>query len=225
MDNEFWLAKWQRDEIGFHLNQVNPNLLEYWPALDMPAMPTVLVPLCGKSEDVLWLRQQGCSVIGIELSEIAIQALVEQCRILLNIELYRTEDAGLISYQGDGIVLIQGDIFSVTADQIGPVDWVYDRAAVIAMPAGMRADYAQQVMQLSQYASQLLISLEYDQAVAGGPPFSVTQDDLEDLYAATGRLTLTCLGRAERIDEEPRFKSKGLTSLVEAGYQLSFARS
>ena len=59
MHSDFWHDKWERMEIGFHLNEVNKILLKYWPTLNVVPGSTVLVPLCGKTLDLVWLRSQG----------------------------------------------------------------------------------------------------------------------------------------------------------------------
>ena len=78
MKAEFWLQRWQNSEIGFHRDEVNPNLLEYIDALGLKTGDSVLVPLCGKSKDMVWLAQRGVNVVGVELSEIAIAAFFEE---------------------------------------------------------------------------------------------------------------------------------------------------
>lgn len=36
MDHEFWHARWERKEIGFHQESVNHYLHEHWPDLTGP---------------------------------------------------------------------------------------------------------------------------------------------------------------------------------------------
>ena len=50
-DQEFWHNKWAENKIGFHLEDVNPLLIEYWETLSIERQHSVLVPLCGKTED------------------------------------------------------------------------------------------------------------------------------------------------------------------------------
>jgi thiopurine S-methyltransferase len=69
MQPEFWHKRWASNQIGFHLPQVNPYLQRFWPALGLEEGSRVLVPLCGKSLDLLWLAHQGHEVLGVELSE------------------------------------------------------------------------------------------------------------------------------------------------------------
>ncbi|MDR2214774.1 MAG: hypothetical protein LBE59_02910, partial [Nevskiaceae bacterium] len=55
MDAEYWLQRWREDQIDFHRDSVMPLLEQHWDALALPAGSHVLVPLAGKSLDMLWL--------------------------------------------------------------------------------------------------------------------------------------------------------------------------
>ena len=48
----------------------------------------------------------------------------------------------------------------------------------------MRADYSAQIVKLSNHAPQLLITLNYDQSKKDGPPFSISQQQLQQYYDA-----------------------------------------
>ena len=62
MEPDFWHQRWQQNQIGFHQSEVNPYLRKYWQALAIAAPARILVPLCGKSLDLLWLAEQGYQV-------------------------------------------------------------------------------------------------------------------------------------------------------------------
>ncbi len=74
MHKDFWQERWAHNEIGFHLDDVHPGMRRHWPRLALPDGATVLVPLCGKSLDLAWLAGQGFNVVGVELSEKAVEA-------------------------------------------------------------------------------------------------------------------------------------------------------
>ena len=89
MDEQFWQARWAENQIGFHQRETNPYLERYWSQLQLPAGCQVLVPLCGKTLDMLWLAAQGHRVLGVELAERAVEdffaltsADVADCRAL-----------------------------------------------------------------------------------------------------------------------------------------------
>src|SRR5450830_150029 len=78
MDSQFWRERWARNQIGFHLPEVNPYLQRHWPLLALAQGAKVLVPLCGKSLDLVWLASQGHRVLGVELSEQAVDAFFSE---------------------------------------------------------------------------------------------------------------------------------------------------
>ena len=74
-DNELWQQSWRDRKTDFHQKIVSPHLVRFWSSLGLAASDRVFVPLCGKSLDLLWLAQQGHTVIGVELSPLAARAL------------------------------------------------------------------------------------------------------------------------------------------------------
>lgn len=82
MQSEFWLERWERGEIGFHLDDINPYLRQYWPQMQLAVGSRVLVPLCGKSLDLMWLRDQGYRVAGVELSRQAVEAFFREAGLV-----------------------------------------------------------------------------------------------------------------------------------------------
>lgn len=214
MDKDFWLERWNNNEIGFHQASINTHLQRFWPALKVPAKGHVFVPLAGKTLDMLWLAGQGHRVTGIEISELAVQAFFEENG--LSPRQSRMGDA--IAWQQDEITLICGDFFKLAPRQLGPVDAVFDRASLIALPAEMRPQYAAHLRQLAPIAPVLLVTLDYPQDEMDGPPFSVTPAEVESLYADTHRIE-----PQEGVDvlaENPRFRDRGLTQLFERVYLL-----
>ncbi len=73
MEPAFWHKRWADNQIGFHQGQVNSYLQTHWPALGLETGSRVLVPLCGKSLDLVWLAGQGYRVLGVELSRRAVE--------------------------------------------------------------------------------------------------------------------------------------------------------
>ena len=187
MNPEFWQARWQEKRIGFNQPEVNPILIKYFADLNLPIGSRVLVPLCGKSIDMIWLAAQGYDVIGIELVESAVQEFFIDQDIAYTITEH-DKHLNIKCYQGkileQRITLWVADIFALNSDDIGHVDAVYDRAALIAMPAELRTQYSQQVINLSHNASQLLLTLNYDQNERAGPPFSISLEQIQQYYSA-----------------------------------------
>ena len=198
MNPEFWQKRWQEGRIGFNQSAVNPLLTEYIDHLDLAAGNRVFVPLCGKSIDMVWLATQGYDVVGVELVETAVQEFFAEQDIVPTVHKHTTTST-LKYYQGQlsgqTITLWVADIFALTPKDIGPIDAVYDKAALIALPADMRVRYSEQVRKLSSDTSkvdganneitpQLLLTLNYDQRKKNGPPFSINANQLEQYYSA-----------------------------------------
>ncbi|PLT22113.1 thiopurine S-methyltransferase [Psychrobacter sp. MES7-P7E] len=198
MNPEFWQKRWQEGRIGFNQSAVNPLLTEYIDHLDLAAGNRVFVPLCGKSIDMVWLATQGYDVVGVELVETAVQEFFAEQNIEPTV--YQQADNPTMKYyqgqlSGQTITLWVADIFALTFEDIGFIDAVYDKAALIALPDDMRVRYSEQVRKLSSDTSkvnganneitpQLLLTLNYDQRKKNGPPFSINGEQLEQYYSA-----------------------------------------
>lgn len=178
MDAAFWHDKWERNEIGFHLDAVNPLLTQYLDHLNLQTNDCVFLPLCGKTLDIHWLLSQGMQVVGIELHEPAVIALFDALELTPDI----VDSPNLRCYQQGSLQVFVGDIFDLTKETLGSVDAVYDRAAIVALPESIRGDYVQHLIKLSGQANTLLINYEYDQTLMSGPPFSVPNTELTRHY-------------------------------------------
>ena len=220
MEPEFWRQRWQENKIGFHLEEVNPYLIEHWPRLAIKPGARVFVPLCGKSMDMAWLTAQGYEVEAVEVSELAIERFFEE----QGLPYERKEEGQWVAYRsgnGAGSVRIWcGDFFNLEAQQLGPIDVVYDRASLIALPPEMRSQYVQKLLELTGSVPQFLITLSYNQSQMSGPPFSVEHAEVDELYQqAYGNVT----GPSVEIDVLPshgHFAARGLTALKECVYLL-----
>jgi len=186
MDASFWKDKWERGEIAFHEREANPLLVKYFKELSLAKGSPVFVPLCGKTLDIAWLLSHGYRVAGAELSEIAVKQLFEG----LGVEPKISKVGSAQRYRAQNIEIFVGDLFDVTREMLGPVDAIYDRAALVALPKDMCDRYTEHLVQISDTAPQLVIAYEYDQRVIGGPPFSVSHDEVRRHYTDSYDLTL-----------------------------------
>ncbi|MEZ5906174.1 MAG: thiopurine S-methyltransferase [Geminicoccaceae bacterium] len=185
MDEGVWHSRWQRNEIGFHEGVANALLAEHFEAAVGTPGGRVFLPLCGKTHDIGWLLAQGYRVAGAELSRLAVDQLFGELGIAPEV----TNLGKATRCSADGIDIFVGDLFDLTADMLGPVDAVYDRAALVALPATMRGRYAAHLRQVTEAAPQFLISFEYDQSRMDGPPFSVPDAEIRRLYGDHYALT------------------------------------
>ena len=77
------------------------------------------------------------------------------------------------------------DGFNLNRKILGDIDAVFDRAALVALPQGLRRRYVMFLNALCQSKTSIfLISFTYDQSVMQGPPFSVDHNEIAALYSA-----------------------------------------
>ncbi|MNG95932.1 Thiopurine S-methyltransferase [compost metagenome] len=215
MEPAFWQQRWADNQIGFHQAQVNPYLQKYWPTLGLAPGSRVLVPLCGKSLDLAWLAGQGYRVLGVELSRRAVEAFF--CEHGLEAEVQQ-RGAFEVWRSGD-VELWCGDFFALQVEDIGDCAGLYDRAALIALPPQMRVAYMQLLSGLLPTGCQgVVVTLDYDQALLGGPPFSVGDEELRQGFAGW---QVDELEAVEVIEESPKFLQAGVSSLLERVYRFS----
>ncbi len=211
-----WHRHWTRPTPGFHEGRVNRYLQQYLPLFALPPAATIFMPLCGKAVDIRWLAGQGYQVIGVELSAVAIESFFAESA--LNFE--KTEQPHFVRYDAPGITLYQGDFLDLQPQQLAQCALVYDRAAIVAIEDFNRAAYRRKMLQLIPSATpMLLVTLEYDQSRMAGPPFSVPVAEIRSLYQQQYDIEL--LESNEQIDERPRWKEQGLTSLIESALKLT----
>lgn len=215
MDAEFWHERWLKQEIGFHREQVHPQLAAHFNQLSDTARQRMFVPLCGKSVDMIWLCQHGTEVIGSELSALAIEAFAQENALTLT----PTEAGEHTLYTQLGLSLWQGDFFKLTPEQI-QCPGFYDRAALVALPPHMREAYVAQLERvLAPNASGLVITFEYDSAEMSGPPFPVSASDIQSLFATNWHIQR--LSFQDILAEHPGMQARGLTSLQESVWLMT----
>lgn len=215
MEPEFWHERWAVNQIGFHQSEVNPYLVELWPQMKVKPGERVFVPLCGKTIDLHWLLRQGLHVVGAELSEKAVAAWFSESGLTPSIE----ERGGFKVYRHGACEIWCGDFFALRASDIGECSAFYDRAALIALPPEMRWQYVEQLNRLmAEDACGLLITLEYEQTQVAGPPFSVDEDEAQQLLSVQWRLKK--VGEWDVLEQSAKFKKAGAARLMEGAYRV-----
>ncbi len=217
MQRDFWIERWQRSETGFHKNEINQYLKDYWHKVRQKYPDSaVFVPLCGKSLDMLWLKDQGHNVTGIELSKIAVVDFFSENKLEAEV----THHPKMVAHSSDKLNLLCGDFFDLNEQDLQKHHLVFDRAALIALPEEMRKSYVDHLCQvLPENCSILQVLLTYPQNEMDGPPFSVSEEELRNLYQ--DRFNIEKLQEFNIFAENPKFKQRGLTSLVESIFILS----
>jgi thiopurine S-methyltransferase len=219
MEEEFWLDMWRRHHTGFHQRDVNAALREFWPRLGLAEGDAVFVPLCGKSGDMIWVREQGYPVVGVELSPLAVAEFFSENGLAAE----RHSQGSFEVAEAGGIRILRGNFFDLTADDLAGVKAVYDRAALVALPREMRESYAAHMAEILPAGTRmLLVTLEYPQAEMEGPPFSVPPAEVDRLYGPRGEVQL--LARDAILAREPHFAERGVTELHECASLVTLRR-
>jgi thiopurine S-methyltransferase len=215
MDTDFWLQRWRNGQTGFHQDRVMPLLPKYWPNLALPTGSRVLVPLSGKSLDIIWLAEQGHQVLAVELSPLAVEQFFAENNLHPN-----THDSPYGRHHVAGkIEVICGDIFSLDEAILSGCAGFYDRAALIALPSAMRPRYADHVYgKLPAQCRGLLLTLDYPQEQMDGPPFAVLDAEVQELLARQWQVQV--IDQRDILDKEPKFAARGLTHLSTTVYRL-----
>jgi thiopurine S-methyltransferase len=190
MDASFWHQRWRENNIAFHQSEANPRLVEYFQALSLEKGSRVFLPLCGKTLDIPWLLADGYRVAGAELSKIAIEQLFTELGVEPKISTVGSSVGEVDHYSATNIDIFVGDIFDLSRTMLGLVDAIYDRAALVALPGAMRDRYTAHLTEITDKAPQLLICYEYDQSFMAGPPFSISNEEVNQHYSGSYDLTL-----------------------------------
>ena len=216
MHTDFWLERWQQNQIGFHEQEINAHLQEFWETFNIPTDSKIFVPLCGKSRDILWLLSLGYQLVGVEISPLAVENFFSEN----NLEARITNCGNFQLWETNGLSIYLGNFFDLSSMQLAGCKAIYDRAALIALPPEMRHEYVLHLKKIAPALSHtLLVTLEYAQQEMPGPPFSVDENEVHSLFGDTCDIEL--LFAEDILQNNDNFKERGLSSLVEKVYRLS----
>jgi thiopurine S-methyltransferase len=202
---EDWISLWEQGRTGWHEPAGNAALKKYWPVV--PPGRRVLVPLCGKSMDLIWLERRGLYITGIELSQQAVESFFEENGIDYSVS--NEYDHRIYCGKDRAICIFCGDYFSFSG---APFDALYDRGALVALPAHRRPEYVRHTEALLKPdAARLVVTLEYEQNRVDGPPFSVPAEELLQYWPGLVRVSTS----NDLANSPPKFREAGLKEVSE----------
>ncbi|MCV2402568.1 thiopurine S-methyltransferase [Marinomonas sp. C2222] len=210
MTNDFWLERWVSGKIGFHQEEVFHKLIEFWPKL--PTNSKVLVPLCGKSNDMVWLAEQGYQVTGVELSPLAVMQFLADNDFTF--ETTQFENGMKVHMvQELPLRIIEGDYFKF---QEQGFDACYDRAAMVAIAKPERPNYVKHTIErLTPSAELLLVSLQHDGEL-NKPPYSVLSQEVIDLWGEK----ISKISSENLTQLDPQYKARGYDFFEESVWRF-----
>ena len=212
VETEFWLQRWREGSTPWHEGVPNAALRRHVDGLGLRPGDRVFVPLCGKAEDMWWLHERGLEVLGIDLSPLAAREFLS----VHGLEHTETPGSRFSVLESPGFRLLAGDFFALEAADLAGVAAVYDRAALVALPAPMRRRYARHLVELLE-APMLLVSMIYPEHEIDGPPFPVPESEVRALFG--DRRRIRHLGE-EDIIERSSLRKRGVTRLHEHTYLI-----
>lgn len=208
-----WLNRWSDNRIGFHLDKINPNLQTFWPSLGAQPGGKVFVPLCGKSLDMLWLQQQNLYVSASELSPVAVSAFFKENEIQAQKEQLEQHER----WHTEQLEIFLGDFFALPPGIIN-ARYIYDRAALIALPPELQQHYATQLINIAPNVEKILLTtIFYDTSKLQGPPFSISKEHVRQLFSQNFHIELLCGQEAEPSDH---LRQRGMDAMIEYVFRL-----
>ena len=164
---------------------------------------------------MLWLAQQGYSIVGVEISEIAVREFFSDQDLIAK----RSNLGPYQLFQLEPYTLLCGDLFQLKHHHVKQIDAVYDRASLVALNARQRKLYAKLLTEiLPSGCSVLLVSMDYPQNEMDGPPYAVPEEEVLDLFA--DNFQVTHLHTLDLLKDTARYGDKDLTKLSEHIYKL-----
>ncbi len=214
MERSDWESRWESGRTAFHRTEVNELVGRYADRVwGTESLGQVLVPLSGKSVDMAFLAERASRVVGIEFVEQAVREFFEERGLSAEV------DPGLFNRHRAGpYTIYAADFFKITADLTGPSDAALDRASLVTLDSEGRPRYVEHLHSLLREGARvLLVTFDYDQTLMDGPPFAVSDDEVERLFSSG--FDVEALESRDVLG--PQFRARGLTSMTESAFALT----
>jgi methyl halide transferase len=167
-----WEQRYRTGDTPWEKGGPAPPLLE-WISRRGSLHGNILVPGCGSGHDVRAIAAVSLTaqVIGMDIAPSAL----DQAR--------RFPQAGQETYQ-------LANLFDLPAVLIGRFEWVFEHTCFCAIDPRQRPDYVRAIMS-ALLPNGFLLAIFYlnpwdpgEAPEGGGPPFGVTREELDQLFAA-----------------------------------------
>ena len=214
-----WLHFWENNETNWHSDTITQELVEYFELFELEPRDKVFVPLCGKSLDMIYIMNQGFSVVGVEISEIGVRQFFSENNLAYKIT--KVDDFDL--YSTENLEIYCGDFFALTSKHLNNVKSVFDRKSLIALEPEVRQKYVKHLNDIISLGARiLLVTLQYPQYQMSGPPFSVDKSEVESLFSMT--FESRELRSFNDIENESKLERTGVDFINNAAYCLRKVR-
>ena len=181
-----WKGRWNVGETDWHTKEVRDFVVKYYEQMtNKGELKRVLVPLCGKAQEMLFFYHQGHQVVGIEVSYKACKEFFQDNNIKFTEEVDQsTGSECILTSEDKNITLFQGDFYKIsTKEHIGMFDAILDWNSLIAIEPRKREAYIAAIKLLLRSNGQMLLNtIDYPKEEHGGPPCAITVSEVEELY-------------------------------------------
>ena len=213
MELNDWVRMWEEGSTAFHQGETNKVLEAFAEQVFGENIGRAFVPLSGKTLDMVFLAERADEVVGVEIAEQAVQEFfVERA------EQPEISAGPPLVYSAAKYRLFVADFFAIETELTGPIDAVFDRAALVALDAETRVRYAHQLAGMLRVGAKiLLVTFDYDQAQMAGPPFAVSDDEVQELFGSA--FDIERLQKRDVLNDH--FRAVGLSSMTESAFALT----
>ncbi|XP_067857748.1 probable thiopurine S-methyltransferase [Heptranchias perlo] len=211
---EDWMTRWEKKRIGFHEDEIHKLLKKHLDIiLNGRKQIRIFFPLCGKSLDMKWLADQGHTVVGVEVSKMAIKEFFAEQNVSYTQESVPGMPSAEVFKSCDGqISLFNCDMFDFSSLIPQKFDGIWDRGSLVAINPSDRQRYVKLMITLmAKGCHYLLDTFMYDQDKCVGPPFSVPELAIQDLYGQSCKIQL--IESSDALTDRQRLW--GLDSFIE----------
>jgi len=167
---EFWETLYLQQDTPWDLGQPAPPFEKLLAVRGQSLVRGKMAVLgCGRGHDAALFARYGFDVTGFDMAPKAIE-----------------EAKGLYGHQ---VRFIQADIFRLDPVYFGQFDWVLEHTCFCAISPSLRRAYAKTVTQLLKPGGGL-IGLFWAHGRIGGPPYSTSRNELDQLFSPNFRIQL-----------------------------------
>ncbi|MGA0556913.1 thiopurine S-methyltransferase [Larkinella sp. VNQ87] len=169
MEKQAWAESWEASNNRFHRQDVHPYVLKHLTPFALMEK-SILVPLCGRSLDLVYFSQFAERVVGVEQAESVILQFFAENQLAY-------EKVGE-RYISNNLTIFCKDLFALTPEEVGEINLVYDRASLAALPLPLRVGYLQKMEELTSPGTQyFLTTLEYAPEMDSAP-YSIAPEEV-----------------------------------------------
>ncbi|XP_075441739.1 thiopurine S-methyltransferase-like isoform X2 [Ascaphus truei] len=193
MTEEDWKQKWENKRIAHHQVKIHKLLSEFLDTmLNNRKELRIFFPLCGKAVDMKWLADMGHNIVGADVSETAIKGFFEEQNIshveeavpgIPGAKVFKSTSGNLSLYCCS--IYDISDVCVISSSIVAKFDGIWDRGGLVAVNPCDRERYIKVILSLmDKDCRYLLVLVAYDPKLVRGPPFYVTDADLETLFGS-----------------------------------------